>query len=474
MSESAAGAGLRRLRERVASIPAALRRAATGPDPALRAGETAAFVVTGVGSSAAHARFLVHLLSRELGLRARFASPGEFVGIAPPHAREESLVVFSQGLSPNARFALARSSDFARVVLVTSTPESGGMRSDAPEKRTLLASLEEAGACIVRMPGADEYGTLLRVVGPMVGYLAALRIARAIGGLSFDVDRICSAVSAASARPEPVLPADQESIAFLALGATVELAENLRFKLLEGWRRAAPPVWDLLHLAHGPWQELHDRPALLLALTHAGVEPERTVLREAEAMLVPGRHRLLRFEATLPPPLGIFEHEALVNEWVLRGIERQGLDPARWPGDVSESGLYRLRPEEETTPPKASALAEHTWPEIESQLAQGARTAVIPLAPWSSTALTSPSTPTPASRTRWPSASATPSRKPCGCRRSGPAAPASISSFRERSTSERRRSRRCSWISSTPSRATASATSSSSRPTAGTTLRCKR
>ena len=162
------GAGLALLRGRAAGLPSAVAEAFAGPEPApgLGADGVGAVVATGIGSSAAHARFLVHLLAAELGIPARFAPAGSFVAPPAPRARDEILVVFSQGLSPNARFALAHPEAWRRVVLVTATPRDGGARPDAAEKRALLERLESAGACLVPMPGADEYGTLLRLTGP--------------------------------------------------------------------------------------------------------------------------------------------------------------------------------------------------------------------------------------------------------------------------------------------------------------------
>jgi creatinine amidohydrolase len=398
-SAAAAGDGLRLLRERNASLPDAIRLAAAGPVLAsgIRAGDITGFVATGIGSSAAHARFLVHLLSHELGVPARFVPAGSFVTAPTPRSRNEALVVFSQGLSPNARFALAHPEAWRRVVLVTSTPADGGRRHDA-EKRALFASLERHDACILRLPGTDEYGTLLRLIGPMVGYVAALRLASALHPprLTFDVEAVCAAVAAASPRLDAALagaalPTPGEAIAFLALGAGSELAENLRYKILEGLRRPAPPVWDLLHLAHGPWQELHERRTLLLALTRTGVGAEESTLARVEALLVAGRHRLLRLEAALPFPFSVLEHEALVNELVLRGIEAEGLDPALWPGSDGESALYEMAPAPKSgaaggtarspvpVVTEERALAALTSPEVDALLAAGCRTAVIPL-----------------------------------------------------------------------------------------------
>ena len=62
--------------------------------------------VTGVGSSAGHARFLVERL-QHAGTAAAFTPLSRFAAGSPGTPDEDALVVFSQGLSPNARLALA-------------------------------------------------------------------------------------------------------------------------------------------------------------------------------------------------------------------------------------------------------------------------------------------------------------------------------------------------------------------------------
>ncbi len=230
---SEAKPGLALLRERAAALPEAVSEAYAGPDPMPGLNEDAAssIVATGVGSSAAHARFLVHLLANEIGVPARFASPGSFVAAPGARARDELLVVFSQGLSPNARFALAHPEAWRRVVLVTATAPEGGTRPDAAEKHGLLERFTAAGGCIVPMPGADEYGTLLRLTGPLVGYLTALRLAKALaparaalpGIFSIPSSRVRAAVAKAPGRVEAILratplPSPDEALAFVALG----------------------------------------------------------------------------------------------------------------------------------------------------------------------------------------------------------------------------------------------------------------
>src|SRR5438105_307197 len=65
---------LRLLQERVASLPEMLERIASSEDPplAFRPGNIRGLVATGLGSSAAHARYLTALVTEHVGLPARF------------------------------------------------------------------------------------------------------------------------------------------------------------------------------------------------------------------------------------------------------------------------------------------------------------------------------------------------------------------------------------------------------------------
>src|SRR5581483_8825320 len=139
------GSGLRLLEARVDGATSALgpALAAAAADAAREdAGRTRRVVATGAGSSAAHARFLASVLV-ELGVPARFAPLTCFLGEAPPGAAEETLVVFSQGLAPNARLALAHAGAFRTAWLVTSVVDDPAA-GDAPSGDRRLASAGDA------------------------------------------------------------------------------------------------------------------------------------------------------------------------------------------------------------------------------------------------------------------------------------------------------------------------------------------
>lgn len=348
------------LTARLRTIPAALAATAARAVTPLGLGDRPIrrIVTTGVGSSAAHAALLAHEVRR--GGRDAVAVPlSLFVDLAPP-APDDVLVVFSQGLSPNARLALDAAARFRRAVLVTAVTD---------EDR--LAPLRAAGAVVQTIDGEDERGTLVRAVGPMTGYVAAMRLAHALGGPAMiDVARVVDAL--ASVAPAALdLDAFDRPLAFVTSGTYGELVANLQYKVLEGFLRPMPPSWDVLHLAHGPYQQQVDAPATFLALTRPEAPGEGALLDRFASMLDPARHALVRLPARLPSPASLFEHEAILNALLLRYLEARGVDQVRWPGRGADAPLYTVaeRPIER----RLSALA---WREVEGRRP---RVAIVPL-----------------------------------------------------------------------------------------------
>jgi creatinine amidohydrolase len=372
----------------LAALRAALRRAedslhalaAPAPPADFDPRAARAIRVTGAGSSAAHARWLAALLAEELGLPARFVPLGAFPLAPDPR---DVLVVFSQALSPNARLALTEPGGWLRTVVVTAA-----LRSRDPARVRAVEAVRAAGAALVESAGADEFGTLLRLEGPVAGYVAALRLARSLGlPASPELARApaawaaaCRGASACAGALAPRLAEDE--LLLLASGAYAEATDNLRLKWVEGLRRPLPPVCDPLEFAHGPFQALAARRATLLALARPDAPHERERLARLRELL-PERHQLVTLEASLPGFLAVFEHEAWTSTLVLAAMEHAGIDPADWPGRGADAPLYALSaapaPPRAAARPSGAALDAATWPELEAALAAGRRLAVLPL-----------------------------------------------------------------------------------------------
>ena len=266
--EAPAGApGRALLRQRADAVPDALR--------AFDPGEASAFlgaplppgglVATGAGASLEHARVLAALVADAAGVPARALPPSAFLGAPDPRAREAALVVFSQGLSPNARAALAHAGAYASAALVTSRDPAGGdaVRAEA------LAAFVRAGGRTLHLPVDRESGLLVRVVGPLLASAAAIELARGAARAAGAAppwptpggDALAAAVAAAAQRGR-ALRSERTgdplggALAFLAGSAAARLAGPLARKLLEGLLRPAAAGLGPLEFAHGGFQQL--------------------------------------------------------------------------------------------------------------------------------------------------------------------------------------------------------------------------
>jgi creatinine amidohydrolase len=239
------------------------------------------------------------------------------------------------------------------------------------------------------LPVPRESGLLLRVVGPALGTLVCIELARSLAAAqgitapwpALSAEALARAVEDAAARGRALrasLPGDplRGALALLAAPETAR-AGSLARKLLEGLLVPLPPIFDLLDFAHGGFQQLFGEHATLLALSRADEPLEAALLERTERMLDAGRHRLLRLESRLPAPFALLEHGALLDELLLGALEERGLDPSLWPGQERDAPLYALdAPPEDAA---AGALARLTWPELGGLLEGGARTALVPL-----------------------------------------------------------------------------------------------
>jgi hypothetical protein len=323
------------LERRIASIFPTVRELLARPFPARASScEAGAFVVTGVGGSEGPARLLVGALVRA-GRPARFVPMSALIEGTFEPSSNEALCLFSQGLSPNACAALATAVMFRDAFLFTSTPP------EAP----VLEGFVRAGGNVVFLPPPEESGSLLRVVGPAIAMLGAAlfsgadpprNLAEALEKAAADATRIASTI-----------PRDRlfSPLAFVTSGENEGLARGLAIKWIEGLARPSPPTWDALEVAHGPFHAFYTETLLLVA-----VGPPTPLFSRLEALLVPERHTLVRFETSMPFPYARLELEVAVNALFLKAFEAEPRDLFSWPSKGKDEALYGI----------ASALSRST------------------------------------------------------------------------------------------------------------------
>lgn len=317
-------------------------------------------IATGVGSSEAHARYLVGLLRHYTSVPAWFEPLSAFLepGFPGRAAEGRTLVVFSQGLAANARVALERRREFASVVLMTSATVAGQEQAGRPERAAIVRSLVAEGGRVERFPMEDEYAILVRLIGPLCGFAAAWRLASCVKGRSLGTARdLVEQLDAWAAGPwsrrmlagiEEALDAHRAGFVVATGPALAGCAENVVAKFVEGLYWRGPRVVDLLGLAHGPLQQLVAVPE------PAWVLGDDALARRAEAVLVGAGVRALRVPMPGAAEVAPLAAELLLNPVLVGLARRLGVDQVNWPGKGMDGGLYGISRREDVDDAKCA------------------------------------------------------------------------------------------------------------------------
>ncbi len=336
--------GILELSERYRSIPRLLEATLDVPwrIEEFLSSEMKSVDVVGVGASEAPARLFVSVLAA-VGIPVRFVPISSFLEPweTVDGGKDSVLVVFSQGLSPNAQMALGQASHYGASALLTSVdPAAAGQRAEA---------CRSFKGCVLWHPPLEERGSLVRLVGPVCASALGLRFASALitaqrGSPPRFSERL-SEVPSAYGRivEEEKVPLLRDPAACLALGVDAELSAALMWKWQEGLYTRLPVATDVLSFAHGPLQSLYDREAVILLLSRDESPAGTDVYERLRRALHPTRHQVRRLRAALPFPLSYFEFDAHVTGLLLEEIRARGIDPCTWPGQATDEPLYSVR-----------------------------------------------------------------------------------------------------------------------------------
>ncbi len=334
-------AGLELLAERLEKLPEYFRELFSRDWPVPR--ECSRIVATGLGSSEAHARYLVSLCQRFTSVSARFVPLADFV--RRPKFHSESLAVFSQGLSQNTRLVFQSRTQFDRTILFSAASLDALVASGKPDRAELFSALIAEGAEMVRFPLAEEYTILVRVIGPACGFLAARLWAQGLTGQRLPpldepswnqwVSCLCPPVDWFIQNAELL----SNGFVILAPGLVVESGYNLVSKFVEGLFWPAPTLLDYLSFAHGPFQQLAARPRPVVLLV--GDSPEDRDLADRASQMCRSI-RIPTVEIPLPgcPSVAPILAEFLLNPILLALALHLRINQRDWPGKGLDSPLY--------------------------------------------------------------------------------------------------------------------------------------
>jgi creatinine amidohydrolase len=339
---------------RLARIPGILAdMLARGPRPLGPATlQARRFIVTGTGSSEAHARYLAMLLNLHTDRAASYLPLSGFVDSPAGAFDGKTLVVFSQGVSPNAQIALRQRRRFAHTVLFSATNPDTARAAGKVDRAALLQAILADGGELIEFPLAEEYTTLIRFVGPLAGYLACLQFAAQFACCRFRPP------GAADILPllETPAPADlldamlrlpsafSQGFNLVTAAPISDFAQNLACKFMEGLFWPCPPISDFLQFAHGPFQQMtaHPHPVVIL---QGGTAAEAELVARSVRMLREVGLSAFVVRVDAPALTSIFGFEAALNAVVFAVMRHLRTDQVNWPGKGRDDLLYGFCPD---------------------------------------------------------------------------------------------------------------------------------
>ncbi|MGZ0654226.1 hypothetical protein ACWPKS_01340 [Coraliomargarita sp. W4R72] len=340
--------GLEILAQRIEEVPQWLQQTLgkAFPEP-FPAGQVRQVVTTGIGSSEAAAKYLSALLNRIPAVHSEYLPTAAFYGELPAATEQKHLIVFTQGLSPNAQIVLERIDHFAGLTLVTSSTPEGQRNAGKLDRAALLESLDRAGATILTHPMEDEFEILPRIIGPICALLVAWQIAQSIqpNESAAQVQGHLHCVWEAELPADKILNQCAQELLigtdFYFTNSSSLYAQNLSAKVLETAFCAPPRVRDVLDYSHGPFQAERVSPKHRWIFTSEA--PAEVDLLDRLRPLLERINAPTIVRSPVPEPFAIFYYERFLNAVVLRAAKLSGQDLIDWPGQSEDGEGYSLQ-----------------------------------------------------------------------------------------------------------------------------------
>ena len=326
------------LRHRVRDIPESLQRTyqslamqRENLEALAKAIETNDVDIAGIGGSLLPAEYLRNQLEL-LGFSPRQREASCFLDPPQAHRRPAILIVFSQGLSPNAQLAFAHQSNYVCVYVICASHHARNI----VERSSRLKGIFHAPL--------DKEAGLVRIQGPINACLVVRSVLDLIVGSdhSGKVDTSSEALRIAqdpkgSELESPLL---KGTVAFLSPAKHLYAARALAWRVQECMQKPGPAAYDFLAFAHGPLQAHYNKPARFVYFENS--ETPIRWKKSLEAALNPELHELAVLTSTHSNGLEIFDWDLLLWPSILKEMSEKGINPYSWAGQNKDASLYEL------------------------------------------------------------------------------------------------------------------------------------
>ena len=231
-------------------------------------------------------------------------------------------VVFSQALSPNSDL-LKNKINAAKTIWISSITLDS-TRTDRLNRRK---AWEAQGARFITYKEEEPDDTLVRIQGPVAGFLASFYFRSSLNGLKMSF-------SPRHLKPSEALIEEfirSKQIMFVVDSDLLPLLGNLAMKFLEGCFSRPPIFCDQLNFSHGYFQYALDQ--RIPVVTVGQVHKELTKLVDSSCF----SERIESFGA-----MAVLELELYGNFLMIPFIEHYQVNQLNWKGKQLQRALYEL------------------------------------------------------------------------------------------------------------------------------------
>lgn len=323
--------------QRLSLCPALIKQMLEHPVNVIPSTLSKNFVVTGIGSSEAHARFFAYLINRYTSSTATFSPIINFYENNFPKNHDTTLVVFSQALSPNAQLAINNRPDFDHLILFT---------GQIDKNNEIFQNLSQEKQTIIQFPVPDEKQLLIRILGPLCGYLSIIQFINHNWHNCIPECNKKDLLTAINKIPSSInydsfFTNAPQGLILLMGSPLCEYSQNLAYKFLEGLFISMPSIIDYLSFAHGTLQQLINKPKLIIHFKQNSL-PDTTLSLKADNIIQQTSSTILNIPSHLPTPWNIFEYELTLNYLILAGMKKWNINQINWPGKTLDLDLYQI------------------------------------------------------------------------------------------------------------------------------------
>jgi len=300
---------------------------------------------TGIGTSESHAKYLMFLIKKCSLLKCKnleFIPLIEFYESSKKY--DGTLVIFSQGLSPNTHL-IYKKFDYKSILLFTATT----LNNKNDEKISIIKKLlEDDSNHIINFPIEDEYTTLIRIIGPLCGYLYTYKFMMDL--LDFEIDNdtinnlhkiyINNTIWVPNEKFTSSLVKNRR-VCILCDSESKNYLYNIQCKFVEGVFFESIILCDYFEFVHGTYQNLeYNRKHGIYTDIIIFKGKRDDIISKLQIMLK--QYNVWCLENDLMDGLKIIHYEIAVNYLISQLMSRLNIDQINWEGKEMGKFIYEV------------------------------------------------------------------------------------------------------------------------------------